>query len=48
MELLGDGIYEVEFSDEDGQTYAEFALRRDQIIPLHNQGKMLKLATHPA
>ena len=47
VELLGDGVYEVEFSDEDGQTYAEFALRRDQIIPLHNQGKSLKLAAHP-
>ncbi|MBM3290039.1 MAG: DUF4926 domain-containing protein [Candidatus Hydrogenedentes bacterium] len=48
VELLEDGVFEVEFADEDGQTYAEFALRRDQIIPLHNQGKTLKLAAHPA
>ncbi len=43
VELLGEGVYEVEFCDEDGQTYAEFALRTDQIMPLHNQGKSLKM-----
>ncbi|MFA6240810.1 MAG: DUF4926 domain-containing protein [Candidatus Hydrogenedentales bacterium] len=48
VELLYDGVYEVEFADEDGQTYAEFALRAGQIVPLHNQGKALKLATHTA
>jgi hypothetical protein len=44
VELLDEGVFEVEFSDEDGQTYAEFALRADQIIPLHNRGKALRLA----
>ena len=44
VEVLDDGVYEVEFYDEDGQTYAEFALRADQLIPLHSQGKALKLA----
>lgn len=48
VELLDDGVYEVEFADEEGQTYAEFALRAPQIVPLHNQGKALKLATHTA
>jgi len=32
-------FFEVEFSDEEGQTYAELALRDDQIIALHNQGE---------
>lgn len=44
VELLEEGMFEVEFCDEDGQTYAEFALSGDQIVPLHNQGKALKLA----
>ncbi len=44
VELLRDGVFEVEFCDEDGQTYAEFALSGKQIVPLHNQGKALKLA----
>lgn len=35
VELLDDGIYEVEFSDDDGQTYAMAALRSDQIMKLH-------------
>ena len=44
VEVLDEGVYEVEFCDEDGQTYAEFALRANQLIPLHSQGKSLKLA----
>ncbi len=39
VELLAPGVFEVEFSDDDGQTYAEFAIRQDQLIVLHNQGK---------
>jgi hypothetical protein len=42
VELLDQNVYEVEFCDEQGQTYAELALRGDQIIPLHTQGKPLK------
>ena len=38
------GVYEVEFCDADGQTYAEFSLRADQIVPLHNRGKALRVA----
>jgi len=44
VELLGDDVYEVEFSDNDGQTYAQFALRADQLIPLHSQGKSWRMA----
>ncbi len=43
VEVLADGAYEVEFCDANGQTYAEFALHKDQIIPLHNRGKSLKM-----
>lgn len=46
VELLEEGAYEVEFCDEDGNTYAEFALRGEQIVPLHNRGKALRLAAH--
>ena len=44
VEVLDAGVYEVEFCDADGQTYAEFALRADQIVPLHNRGKALRVA----
>ena len=44
VELLAPGVYEVEFCDDEGQTYAELALRGDQLIVLHNQGEMLKIA----
>ena len=38
VEILAPDVYEVEFSDA-GETYAELALRGNQIIPLHNQGE---------
>jgi uncharacterized protein DUF4926 len=44
VEMLGPDVYEVEFSDEEGQTYAEFALRGDQLILLHNQGRGWRVA----
>lgn len=44
VEILDPEVYEVEFSDDDGQTYAEFALRNDQLILLHNQGRGLRIA----
>ena len=44
VEILADRVYEVEFCDADGQTYAEFSLRADQIVPLHNRGKALRVA----
>ena len=44
VEILDAGVFEVEFCDEAGQTYAQFALRADQIMPLHSQGKSLRMA----
>lgn len=36
VELL-DGAYEVEFSDDAGQSYAELALAPDQLLVLHHR-----------
>ena len=36
VELL-DGAYEVEFSDDEGRTYAESALPSDQLLILHHR-----------
>jgi hypothetical protein len=35
VELLSGGAYEVEFSDDDGSTYAEAALPAEQLMVLH-------------
>jgi hypothetical protein len=37
VERLGPGVFEVEFSDDEGQTYASLALRADQLLELHHQ-----------
>jgi hypothetical protein len=42
--LLSNDAYEVEFCDDSGRAYAQLALRKDQIIPLHNLGKALRVA----
>jgi hypothetical protein len=34
VETLAPGVYEVEFSDDAGRTYASLALRADQLIQL--------------
>jgi hypothetical protein len=44
VELLGPDTYEAEFCNERGETYAEFALRGDRIVPLHTRGKALTTA----
>lgn len=44
VEILAPNVFEVEFSDDDGQTYAMFALRGDQLMVLHNQGRSLRIA----
>lgn len=44
VEVLASDVFEVEFSDNDGQTYAMFAIPAEQLMLLHNQGKALKLA----
>lgn len=43
VEILAADIFEVEFCDDNGQTYAELALRGNQLVPLHNQGESLKI-----
>jgi len=37
VEYLAPGVYEVEFSDDSGQTYASLALRGDQLMRLHHE-----------
>ena len=37
VESLAPGIYEVEFSDDNGQTYALLPLRREQLMQLHHE-----------
>jgi hypothetical protein len=39
VEILAPDVFEVEFSDDKGQTYAEFALRANQIIATRKEGK---------
>jgi len=36
VELL-DGVYEVEFSDDEGKSYAELALPAEQLLVLHHR-----------
>jgi hypothetical protein len=35
VEVLAPGVFEVEFSDDDGRTYAMLALRAHQLMALH-------------
>lgn len=35
VEALAPGGFEVEFSDDEGRTYAEAAVREDQLLALH-------------
>jgi hypothetical protein len=37
VESLAPGVYEVEFSDDSGQTYASIALRSEQLMRLHHE-----------
>jgi hypothetical protein len=37
VETLGPNVYEVEFSDDNGQTYASVALRAEQLLRLHHE-----------
>ena len=37
IESLGPGVYEVEFSDDSGRTYASLALRSDQLMRLYHE-----------
>ena len=35
IEVLAPDVYEVEFSDNDGHTYAELAVKADKLLVLH-------------
>lgn len=37
VENLAAGVFEVEFGDDAGRTYASLALRADQLMQLHHQ-----------
>lgn len=37
VENLAVGVYEVEFSDDSGQTYASLALRASHLLRLHHE-----------
>lgn len=37
VEILAPNVFEVEFSDDEGQTYAMLALHTDQLMVLHYQ-----------
>ena len=40
VEVLAPDAYEVEFSDNEGRTFAELALRADQLLVLHYEPAM--------
>jgi Domain of unknown function (DUF4926) len=37
VENLGPGVFEVEFSDDTGKTYASLSLRSNQLLVLHHK-----------
>ena len=37
VERLAPAVYEVEFSDDEGRTYASLPLRADQLLQLHHE-----------
>jgi len=37
VERLAPGVYEVEFSDDQGRTYASLSLRADQLLQLRHE-----------
>ena len=37
VERLANGVYEVEFNDDAGRTYAALPLRADQLLQLHHE-----------
>ena len=39
VEILAPEVYEVEFCDDRGRTYAFASLHAEQLLVLHNQGK---------
>jgi len=43
VEILAPDVYEVEFSNDEGRTYAELALRGEHLVLLHNRGEPLRI-----
>jgi len=37
VESLGPEVFELEFSDDEGRAYAQFAVRADQLMILHHR-----------
>jgi len=37
VEVLGRNVFEVEFSDDEGRTYASLSLRAEQLMLLHHR-----------
>ena len=37
VEILAPGVFEVEFSDDEGRSYAQLALPQSQLLVLHYQ-----------
>ncbi len=37
VEVLAPGVFEIEFSDDQGRTYAQLALGENQLLVLHYQ-----------
>ncbi len=37
VEVLAPGVFEVDFSDDSGRTYASLALRGEQLMRLHHE-----------
>jgi hypothetical protein len=48
VEVLASDAFEVEFCDENGQTYASQTLRANQIVALHNHGHPLRAVAREA
>ncbi len=40
VEVLAPDVFEVEFSDNEGRTFAELALKSDQLLVLHYEPAM--------
>lgn len=40
VEILAPDVFEVEFSDNEGRTFAELALKTDQLLVLHYEPAM--------
>jgi hypothetical protein len=40
VEVLAPDVYEVEFTDNDGRTFAEFAVHAEQLLVLHYEPVM--------